>query len=55
MAELLKKRRYLWTLVGVSFLSVIAGLIIAANLNWTKPKTARSDVPIIGRVPTIAE
>jgi serine protease Do len=55
MAEPLKKRRYLWTLVGVSFLSVIAGLIIAANLNWTHPISARSDVPIIGGVPSFAE
>ena len=55
MAEPMKKHRYLWTLVGVSFLSVIAGLIIAANLNWTNPISARGDVPIIGGVPSFAE
>ena len=55
MANPFAKHRYIWTLVGVSVLSVIAGLIIAANLNWTNPLSAKSEIPIIGGVPTFAE
>ena len=55
MAELWKKHRYLTTLIGVSLLSLIAGLIIAANLNWTNPLSAKSVVPTIGGVPSFAD
>ena len=55
MANPLKKHRYLWTLVGVSLLSLIAGLIIAANLNWTHPLSAKTEIPIIGGVPSFAD
>lgn len=55
MAQNWKKHRYLWTLVGVSLLSLIAGLIIAANLNWTNPLSAKSEVPIVGGVPSFAD
>ena len=55
MAELWKKHRYLTTLIGVSLLSLIAGLIIAANLNWTNPLSAKSEVPTIGGFPSFAD
>ena len=55
MANPFAKHRYIWTLVGVSVLSVIAGLIIAANLNWTNPLSAKSEIPVVGGVPTFAE
>ncbi len=48
MAEHFKKHRYLWTLIGVSLLSLIGGLIIAANFNWTNPLSAKTEVPIVG-------
>jgi serine protease Do len=55
MAELWKKHRYITTLIGVSLLSLIAGLIIAANLNWTNPLSAKSETPIIAGVPSFAD
>jgi serine protease Do len=55
MAEFLKKHRFAWALIGVSLLSLIAGLIIAANFNWTNPLSAKTDVPIIGGVPSFAD
>ncbi len=55
MASLWKRHRYLMTLMGVSLLSLIAGLIIAANLNWTNPLSAKTEVPIIGGVPSFAD
>jgi serine protease Do len=55
MSDYLKKHRYLWTLVGVSLLSLVAGLIIAANLNWTHPLSAKTETPIIGGVPSFAD
>jgi serine protease Do len=55
MSDQLKKHRYLWTLIGVSLLSLVAGLIIAANLNWTHPLSAKTEVPIIGGVPSFAD
>jgi serine protease Do len=47
----LKKHRYLWSLVGISILSLIAGIIIAANLNWTQPSSARTDPAMISGTP----
>jgi serine protease Do len=55
MATHWKKHHYLWTLIGVSLLSLIGGLIIAANFNWTNPLSAKTDVPIIGGVPSFAD
>jgi serine protease Do len=55
MSDLLKKYRYLWTLVGVSLLSLVAGLIIAANLNWTNPLSAKTEIPTVGGVPSFAD
>lgn len=55
MTENWKKYRYLWTLIGVSLLSLIGGLIIAANFNWTNPLSAKTEVPIIGGVPSFAD
>ncbi len=55
MAEHFKKHRYLWTLIGVSLLSLIGGLIIAANFNWTNPLSAKTEVPIVGGVPSFAD
>ncbi len=55
MSEHLKKHRYLWTLIGVSLVSLIAGLIIAANLNWTHPLSAKSEIPTVGGVPSFAD
>ncbi|MBI5585876.1 MAG: DegQ family serine endoprotease [Deltaproteobacteria bacterium] len=49
------KRKYIWTLAGVSFLSLIAGLIIAANLNWTHPLSAKTEPPLVGGVPSFAD
>jgi S1-C subfamily serine protease len=49
------KRKSFWTLAGVSFLSLIAGLIIAANLNWTHPLSAKTDPPLINGVPSFAD
>ncbi len=50
-----KKHRYLWTLAGVSLLSLIAGLIIAANLNWTHPLSAKTEIPTVGGLPSFAD
>lgn len=55
MSELFKKRRYFWTLIGVSLASLIAGLIIAANLNWTHPISAKTDPVLAGNYPSFAE
>jgi serine protease Do len=55
MSDYFKKHRYLWTLVGVSLLSLVAGLIIAANLNWTNPLSAKTEIPIVGGVPSFAD
>jgi len=55
MSDICKKRRYLWTLIGVSLLSLVAGLIIAANLNWTHPLSAKTEIPAIGGVPSFAD
>jgi serine protease Do len=55
MSEHWKKHRYLWGLIGVSLLSLIGGLIIAANFNWTNPLSAKSEIPIIGGVPSFAD
>lgn len=55
MSDQLRKHRYLWTLLGVSLVSLVAGLIIAANLNWTHPLSAKSEIPIIGGVPSFAD
>ena len=54
MAEFWKKHRYLYSLVGVSFLSLVAGLIIAANLNWTHPLSAKTEVGPMGGLPSFA-
>jgi serine protease Do len=55
MSDYFKKHRYLWTLVGVSLVSLVAGLIIAANLNWTHPLSAKTEIPIVGGVPSFAD
>jgi serine protease Do len=55
MAEGFKKHRYAYTLIGVSILSLIAGLIIAANLNWTHPLSAKTEAPIVGGLPSFAD
>ena len=55
MAELWKKHRYLYTLIGVSLLSLVAGLIIAANLNWTHPLSAKTEVSPMGGIPSFAD
>ncbi|MCU0579405.1 MAG: S1C family serine protease, partial [Desulfobacterota bacterium] len=55
MSKAFFKRKYFWTLAGVSFLSLIAGLIIAANFNWTRPLAAKTELPIVGGVPSFAE
>ncbi|MCJ7833339.1 MAG: DegQ family serine endoprotease [Deltaproteobacteria bacterium] len=55
MPETFKKHRYLWTLIGVSLLSLIAGLIIAANLNWTHPLSAKTEIPTVGGFPSFAD
>jgi serine protease Do len=55
MSEQLKKHRYLWTLLGVSLVSLVAGLIIAANFNWTHPLSAKSEIPTVGGVPSFAD
>ena len=55
MPETIKKHRYLWTLIGVSLLSLIAGLIIAANLNWTHPLSAKTEIPTMSGVPSFAD
>ena len=55
MAIFFAKRKYVWTLAGVSFLSLIAGLIIAANFNWTKPISARTELPLVGGMPSFAD
>ena len=43
------------TLLGVSLLSLIAGLIIAANLNWTHPLSAKTEFPTVGGIPSFAD
>ncbi|MEW6185532.1 MAG: DegQ family serine endoprotease [Thermodesulfobacteriota bacterium] len=55
MSDYLKKHRYLWTLVGVSLVSLIAGLIIAANMNWTHPLSAKTEVPNLSNYPSFAD
>jgi serine protease Do len=55
MSDYLKKHRYLWTLVGVSLVSLLAGLIIAANLNWTNPLSAKTEIPNVGGLPSFAD
>jgi serine protease Do len=55
MAEGFKKHRYLYSLIGVSVLSLIAGLIIAANLNWTRPLSAKTDNSVTGGLPSFAD
>ncbi|MBI4767348.1 MAG: DegQ family serine endoprotease [Deltaproteobacteria bacterium] len=55
MSDQFKKHRYLWTLVGVSLVSLVAGLIIAANLNWTNPSCAKTEIPTVGGVPSFAD
>jgi serine protease Do len=55
MAEGFKKHRYLYSLIGVSVLSLIAGLIIAANLNWTHPLSAKTEMSTLGGLPSFAD
>jgi serine protease Do len=55
MAERWKKHRYLYSLVGVSLLSLVAGLIIAANLNWTHPLSAKTEGSSMGGLPSFAD
>jgi serine protease Do len=55
MSEYLKKHRYLWSLIGVSLVSLIAGLIIAANMNWTHPLSAKTELPSLGNYPSFAD
>jgi serine protease Do len=55
MSDFFKKRRYVWTLIGVSLASLIAGLIIAANFNWTHPLSAKTDPVLAGSYPSFAE
>jgi serine protease Do len=51
-----KKHRTIYALIGISIGSLIAGLFIAANLNWTNPLSAKTEISSSGLgIPSFAD